>query len=37
LLARVISAIWEAAGLRIDDNGLVKSIREAGLRIDDNG
>lgn len=38
LLGRVISVIWEAAGLRIDDNGLVKSIREAaGLRIDDNG
>ena len=38
LLGRVISAIWEAAGLRIDDNGFVKDIRDAaGLRIDDNG
>ena len=38
LLGRVISAIWEAAGLRIDDNGFVKDLREtAGLRIDDNG
>lgn len=38
LLGRVISVIWEAAGLRIDDNGCVKCSREAvGVRIDDNG
>ncbi len=38
LLGRVISAIWEAAGLRIDDNGCVKcSCGAVGVRIDDNG
>lgn len=38
LFGRLISVLWEAAGLRIDDNGLVHSLREAaGLRIDDNG
>ena len=38
LFGKLISVLWEAAGLRIDDNGLLDSIREAaGLRIDDNG
>lgn len=38
LFGKLISVLWEAAGLRIDDNGLLDSLREAaGLRIDDNG
>lgn len=35
---RLISAVWEAAGVRIDDNGIREDIRkDAGVRIDDNG
>lgn len=37
-VGKIISVLWEAAGLRIDDNGLTERAWEnAGLRIDDNG
>lgn len=38
LFERILSVVWGAAGLRIDDNGVLEDVRkDAGLRIDDNG